>query len=180
MVPTSAIPTEGDLIGLPYFAILALGVRSARYVEPVFRSWKQAPDEHVGAVSDAIQAVEDLAGCPDSDSREPHWVPAVDAALLAAVAASVADCESAPTAALHAADSAAELANAIDRGCPRAVAARAVARSFRASATAMAHSGSGEGQFVAQIRRDVENMRVHASGEGWTDETGVPVRVLDS
>lgn len=173
------MPTEQDLETLPYFAILALGARCARQVEPLFRTWKRAPEEHVRAVSNAIQAVEDLAACPDAVARAPLWVSAADAALLAADAASAADRAGAPSAALCAADAAAELANAIDPDGPRNRAARAVCKTVRASATALEQSDAGgRGEFLSQLAEVLDRLRRHASAEGWTDETGVSI--LDS
>lgn len=170
------MPTEKDLATLPYFAILALGARCARRVVPLFSTWKRAPEEHLRAVSSAIQAVEDLAACPDAVARAPLWVSAVDAALLAADAASAADRADAPPAALYAADAAAELANAIDEDGPRKSAARAVCKTVRASATALEQSEAGsEGEFLAQLAKDLEQLQRHAVAESWTDETGVSI-----
>jgi len=175
------MPQERDLAGLPYFAILVLGARNARYVEHLFKTWQGASSEQVDAVASAIKAIEDLAGYPDAAARAPHWGSATNVALLACDAATAADCASAPAAALLAADSAAELADAIDPDRGRTKAARAVLRSIHASASAIEHSNDGDNEeFLAQIGRDVENLRAQASSQGWTDDTGVSMQVLDS
>lgn len=176
----ASIPTEEDLVVLPYFAILALGARSARYAEPVYRSWNQASDEQLRDVSNAIRAVEDLTGCPDAATRAPLWASAADALSLAIAAASAADCADAPASVLHAADSAAELSGAIDPHCRRRTAARAVLRSIQASASALEPNGSARDAFVAQIGRDVERLRIHTAERSWSEETGVALAVLDS
>lgn len=170
------MPTEQDLETLPYFAILALGARCARHVAPLFGAWERAPQEHVRAVADAVQAVEDLAACPDAVARAPLWTTAVDAALLAADAASAADSSEAPTSAICAADAAAELANAIDPDGPRKSAARAVRKAMQASAEALDRSDSGrKGEFLSQLTAVLDRLRSQALTEGWTDETGVSI-----
>ena len=170
------MPTEQDLEALPYFAILALGARCARHVTPLFSAWSGAPQEHVRAVADAVQAVEDLAASPDAVARAPLWTTAVDAALLAADAASAADSSEAPASAICAADAAAELANAIDPDAPRKSAARAVRKAMQASAMALDQSGSGgKGEFLSQLTVVLDRLRSQALTEGWTDETSVSI-----
>ena len=176
MTSTPAMPTEQDLETLPYFAILALGARCARHIAPLFGTWQRAPEEHVRAVADAVQAVEDLAASPDALSRAPQWAAAADAALLAADAASAADSSEAPTSAICAADAAAELANAIDPDGPRKSAARAVWKAMRASAEAVDRSAAGgKGEFLSQLAAVLDRLRSQALTEGWTDETGVSI-----
>jgi hypothetical protein len=171
------IPSEQDLVRLPYFAILALGARYARQVEPLFHTWKGAPSTYVRVLSKAIDGVEELACCPDADARAPFWAPAADATQLAAEVASAADRARAPAAALHAADAVAELLDAIDPACVRRTAARAVSKSIRASLMAIEIEGSMDKRaFLGQLERDVERLRLRASLEGWNDETGVPLQ----
>src|SRR5688572_17894996 len=173
------IPSEQDLVRLPYFAILALGARYARQVEPLFRTWKSAPSTYVIALSKAIDGVEELARCPDPDARALFWVPAADATQFAAEVASAADRARAPAAALRAADAAAELLDAIDPACVRSTAARAVSRSIRASLMAIELEGSRDKRaFLGQLELDLERLRLRASLEGWTDETGVGLQSL--
>jgi hypothetical protein len=178
---STTTPSEQDLVDLPYFALLALGARSARRVAPLFRTWKQAPERHLSALSNAISAVENLAGCPDSASRATFWVPTTHAAILAANAACEADMASAPSTAVRAADATAELADAIHPDCPRRSAARAVCRSIRASAEAVElYEAECERGFHERLIADLEKLRLHASVEGWTDETGIPTQILDA
>jgi hypothetical protein len=178
---STTTPSEQDLVALPYFALLALGARSARRVAPLFRTWKKAPERHVSALSNAISAVENLAGCPDPASRAAFWVSTAHAAILAANAACEADMASAPSTALRAADAAAELVDAIHPDCPRRNAARAVCKSIRASAEAVElYESKCEREFHERLTDDLEKLRLHASVEGWTDETGIPTRILDT
>ena len=165
-----------DLEALPFFAILALGAWCAQRVSPLFRTWKGVSEQHARSVPDAAQAVENLAACPDSAARAPLWAPVLDATLLAADAATAADIAGAPSTAIHAADAAAELADAIDPEGSRESAARAVCKTIRASTEALDPTDpGGRGAFLPELTALVGRLRGMASSEGWTDETGVSI-----
>ncbi len=178
MTSDRTLPTEGELIDLPFFAILVLAVRCAHRVEPLFvKFWVDAPLEHVEAVRHAIQAVENLAANP----RGSLWKDAGKATLRAADAAAAADLADAPESAVHAADAAAELAGAIQPERTRTLAARAAIRSVRASAQALAGSGAGnQREFYSALHEDLQTLRAYAGSQQWTDKTAVSLRILDS
>lgn len=177
MRSTLALPSEGDLASLPYFAILALGAACAKRVAPVFETWEGATREQARALTRAVKAVEDLAESPTAVSRMPHWVSARQSTRLAAEAASEADMGEAPEAVLCAADAAAELAGALDQDVESGPAARAVRRVLEASVGALEDGDGSRGdELVRWVTGMVERLRERAIEERWTNQSPVTLR----
>lgn len=177
MRSTSPPPTAEDIASLPYFAILALGARCAGQVAAVFGEWEGATPDQTRALTRAVRAVEQLAASPSMVSRTPHWVSARQSTRLAADAASAADMAEAPHVALCAADASAELAGAIDPDTRCGPAARAVHRTVEAAISALEDSDGSQGdRFVEWLTQLIEQLKVRATTEGWTDQTAVTIR----
>ena len=171
------LPDEEELADLPFFALLVLGARCARRAEPLFLEyWTDAPLQHVEAVKQAIQAVEDLAARPAA----AVWNDAARETSRAAGAAIAADLAEAPEPAVHAADAAAELAEAVHPERSRIRAARAAVRAAQAAAKAIGASGAENGQrFFLALNEDLNTLRVQAGFQQWTDESAVSAQILD-
>lgn len=177
MRSTLALPSEGDLASLPYFAILALGASCARKVAPVYEAWEGATREQARALTRAAKAVEDLAESPTAVSRMPHWVSARQSTRLAADAASEADMREAPEAVLCAADAAAELAGALDQDVECVPAARAVRRTLVAAVGALEDGDGSRGdELVRWVTGTLEQLRERAIEERWTNQSPVTLR----
>ena len=174
------LPEERELVELPYFVLLTLGTRCARYVEPLLATWGEATEPQLRAVAEALGGVEELVQRGDTPEREALWGRSAEALDRAVATASELDTSGAPAEVVHAVDCTAELADAVHPGRSRTRAARAVRRSMEAARGAVADADPGsERALLRRIGRDLATLRGHVATQGLTDVSGVPAELFD-
>jgi hypothetical protein len=164
-------PTEEELQTLPYWAVVALAVRCAQRVKPLFdHAWPGAPRVRVDELDRAI-TVAQVAAVNPSNASSIESKGARGAAAAAARAAARTAPNSVSRAAANAAAYAADAANS--DFVRRAYAAYSAAYSAAADTAADAAAA-----IRVAIQHDYDVLRSIAERERWTNDVGIDTTML--